>query len=154
MDETHIKRNGTWVYLYRAIDWHGHTIDFLLRQKRYAATAKSFFQREMRHNGEPEKMTLDKNPINKATVTNLNTSRTERRILKRSIKSLNNLVEQDHRLIKTHTKSMLGFRNFHAAQRTIAGMKSVRMIQKGQIQGFDKTLSTFHNFARLMETCA
>jgi len=31
MDETYIKVNGQWKYLYRAVDKEGATIDFLLR---------------------------------------------------------------------------------------------------------------------------
>ncbi len=34
MDETYIKVNGKWVYLYRAVDKEGHTIDFMLSEKR------------------------------------------------------------------------------------------------------------------------
>ncbi len=33
---------------------------------------------------------------------------------------------------------MLGFKNFFSAKRTIAGIESVRMIQKGHIGGFDE----------------
>ena len=33
---------------------------------------------------------------------------------------------------------MLGFKNFFSAKQTIAGIESVRMIQKGQIDGFDE----------------
>ena len=36
MDETYIKINGKWVYLYRAVDSCGNTIEFLLRQYRDA----------------------------------------------------------------------------------------------------------------------
>jgi len=43
MDETYIKINGTWVYLYRAVDSLGNTIEFLLRKHRDAAAAKAFF---------------------------------------------------------------------------------------------------------------
>jgi hypothetical protein len=34
MDETDIKVNGQWKYLYRAVDSSGQTIDFLLTAKR------------------------------------------------------------------------------------------------------------------------
>ena len=43
MDETYIKLNGKWVYLYRAIDKYGDTIDFLLRAKQDTVAAKAFF---------------------------------------------------------------------------------------------------------------
>lgn len=155
MDETYIKLNGKWIYLYRAVDKYGNTIDFLLRQKRDASAAKAFFKRAIRNNGEPEKVSMDKSGSNKAAVTAINKDKPEEEKIEiRQIKYLNNIVEQDHRFIKKRTKPMLGFKNFHAAQRTISGIESIRMIQKGQINGFDKKLSTFHNFVNLMDKTA
>jgi transposase-like protein len=49
----------------------------------------------------------------------------------RSSKYLNNLIEQDHRGIKSRTGPMLGFKNFGAAT-TIAGIELLRRIRKGQ----------------------
>ena len=60
MDETYIKLKGKWVYLYRAVDSQGDTIDFLLRAKRDAAAAKAFFKKAIKHNGRPAKVTIDK----------------------------------------------------------------------------------------------
>ena len=34
MDETYIKVKGKWVYLYRAVDSHGDTLDFMLSERR------------------------------------------------------------------------------------------------------------------------
>jgi putative transposase len=34
MDETYIRVNGAWKYLYRAVDKQGQTVDFLLTAKR------------------------------------------------------------------------------------------------------------------------
>ena len=42
VDETCIRVKGKWVYLYRAIDSSGATIDFLLSAKRDAAAAERF----------------------------------------------------------------------------------------------------------------
>jgi transposase-like protein len=43
VDETYIRVKGEWVYLYRAVDASGQTIDFLLSTKQDAAAAKRFF---------------------------------------------------------------------------------------------------------------
>ena len=50
----------------------------------------------------------------------------------RSSKYLNNLIEQDHRGIKSRTRPMLGFKNFESAAITIAGIELLRRIHKGQ----------------------
>ena len=34
MDETYIKVKGEWIYLYRAVDKEGNTVDFLLTKRR------------------------------------------------------------------------------------------------------------------------
>lgn len=60
MDETYIRLNGKWVYLYRAVDKYGNTIDFLLRAKRDATAAKAFFKKAIKNNERPEKVTVDK----------------------------------------------------------------------------------------------
>ena len=68
MDETIIKINGAWKYLYRAVDKEGKTIDFLLRAKRDKIAAMRFFEQAMQDNGIPEKVTMDKSGANKAAI--------------------------------------------------------------------------------------
>jgi len=50
----------------------------------------------------------------------------------RCSKYLNNLIEQDHRGIKSRTRPMLGFKNFASACTTIAGIELFRRIHKRQ----------------------
>ncbi len=50
----------------------------------------------------------------------------------RSSKYLNNLIEQDHRHIKSRTDVMLGFKRFRSAATTISGIELVHRIRKGQ----------------------
>lgn len=57
MDETYIRLNGKWIYLYRAVDKYGDTIEFLLRARRDGTAAKTFFRKAFKENGIPEKVT-------------------------------------------------------------------------------------------------
>lgn len=151
MDETYIKLNGKWIYLYRAVDSQGYTIDFLLRAKRDAVAAKAFFRKAIKSNGRPTKVTVDKSGSNKAALDHCNKNvADEERIEIRQIKYLNNIIEQDHRFIKKRTRPTLGFKSFGSARATIEGIESVRMIQKGQINGQTANNSSFGNFVSLM----
>ena len=49
-----------------------------------------------------------------------------------SSKYLNNLIEQDHRNIKSRTRVMLGFKRFRSAAITISGIELMHRIRKGQ----------------------
>jgi transposase-like protein len=59
VDETYIKVNGQWRYLYRAVDTQGQTVDFLLSENRDRAAAVRFFKKAIGNNEVPEKITLD-----------------------------------------------------------------------------------------------
>ena len=50
----------------------------------------------------------------------------------RTSKYLNNLIEQDHRNIKSRTNVMRGFKRFSSAATTIAGIELMHRIRKGQ----------------------
>jgi len=131
MDETYIKVNGIWKYLYRAVDKEGKTVDFLLTAKRDKTAAKRFFDKAMKANGVPEKVTMDKSGANKAAMDDINDGRTIP-ILIRQVKYLNNIVEQDHRFIKRITKPMMNFKSFGSARHVLAGIELMHMISKGQ----------------------
>ena len=51
----------------------------------------------------------------------------------RQSKYLNNIVEQDHRAIKRIVRPMLGFKSSRCASILIAGIESMHMIKKGQL---------------------
>jgi IS6 family transposase len=54
VDETYIRVNGRWCYLYRAIDSTGATIDFLLSAWRAAAAAQRLFRQALREPSHPQ----------------------------------------------------------------------------------------------------
>jgi putative transposase len=132
MDETYIKVKGVWKYLYRAVDKQGQTVDFLLTAKRDKAAAHRLFDKAMRHNGDPEKVAMDKSGANKAAIDGINKDR-DVPIEVRRIKYLNTIVEQDHRAVKRVTGPMLNFKAFRSARKVLAGIELMHRIRKGQM---------------------
>lgn len=151
MDETYVRVRGNWTYLYRAVDKHGNTLDFMLSKHRNADAAKKFFARALATNGIPEKIVIDKSGANKAGIREIN------KILKRfgcpvsvqtiQSKYLNNLIEQDHRFIKRRVRNMGGFGSFRGAAATLEGIEVANMIRKRQFEY--PRFSGFQQFALL-----
>ena len=133
MDETYIKVKGQWTYYYRAIDKQGQTIDFLLTAKRDTKAALRFLKKAINENRKPSLVNIDQSGANHAGLKQLNRDQ-KTRIKIRQCKYLNTIIEQDHRRIKRLTRPMLGFKNFYAAQRTLAGIEVMAMIKKGQMK--------------------
>src|SRR5262245_5461458 len=133
MDETYMKVKGQWYYLYRAVDKHGQTIDFLLTEHRDTEAALRFLKKAIRRNGLPETMTIDGSDANEAAIKRSNEEHGTA-IAIRQVKYLNNVVEQDHRGVKRVTRPMLGFKSFEAAQDTLVGIELMHMIKKRQLR--------------------
>ena len=132
MDETYVRVKGAWKYLYRAVDKAGATVDFLLTARRDRKAALRFLCKAIRHNGTPEKITIDKSGANAAALESHNTEH-EAGIQIRQVKYLNNIVEQDHRAITRLVRPMLGFKSFWSAAVTLTGIELMHMIRKGQL---------------------
>ena len=130
-DETYIRVKGEWRYLYRAVDKHGQTIDFLLTEYRDERAAKRLLTKAIRRHGVPEKITIDGSAANEAAIRSDNEAHGTA-IEIRKIKYLNNIVEQDHRAVKRVTRPMLGFKSFEAAHNTLVGIELMHMIKKRQ----------------------
>src|SRR5918996_3889956 len=104
LDETYINVKGRDRFLYRAVDSTGQTIDCLLTDRRDAAAAKRFFRRALLNDGNsmPRVINVDKNPAYPHAVEDLKLEGAiGRRCRLRQCKYLNNVVEQDHRNVKT-----------------------------------------------------
>ena len=135
MDETYIKVRGRWVYLYRAVDKAGRTVDFFLSRNRDVNAAKAFLRSAMKHMGRPTKITLDAYAASHRAVREMQeTGELSQGVKVRSSQYLNNLIEQDHRRVKQRIRPMLGFKRFDNAVVTISGIELAEKIKKGQFK--------------------
>jgi transposase, IS6 family len=128
---------GRWCYLYRAIDSAGATIDFLLSAKRDANAAKRLFRKALSSASHPQPRVIntDLAPIYTSAIPTIKEEGLLRgRCRHRPVQYLNNIIEQDHRAIKRRVHAKQGFREFHAARRTIQGYEAMHMIRKGQVR--------------------
>lgn len=72
MDETNVRVKGEWVYLYRAVDKFGMTLDFMLYGRRNKKAATTFFARALERNGLPRKIVIDRSGANTAGINEIN----------------------------------------------------------------------------------
>jgi transposase-like protein len=141
VDETYIKIKKQWMYLYRAVDSSGNTLDFLLSPTRNAKAAKRFLLKTLAssHTSAPRVINVDKNAAYPNAFNELKADGSIAECCKlRQVKYLNNLIEQDHRFIKRLTKPGIGFFSLETEWRTLQGYEIMNMLRKGQVQGVEK----------------
>jgi len=149
MDETYIKVKGRDMYLYRAVDKFGNTVDFLLNRRRQKMSAQKFFNKAIGNNGKPRIVNIDKSGSNNSAILTVNKrSLSTKKIKIRKVKYLNNIIEQDHRRIKRRIRIMTGFKEFESAQRTLSGIEVVSIIKKDQI--INPCSTSFKTFCSLV----
>jgi transposase-like protein len=141
VDETYVKIKGAWMYLYRAVDSQGNTLDFHLSPTRDTQAAKRFFSKVLgaSHTISPRVITVDKNAAYPRAFHELQAEGAiPASSALRQSKYLNNLIEQDHRFIKRLVKPGMGFASLETARRTLQGYELMNMLRKGQVQGVKK----------------
>jgi transposase-like protein len=131
VDETYVKVQGQWQYLYRALDRDGNLIDARLSDTRDLAAAEAFFRSAWAVTGvTPSRITTDGHDAYRRAIRNVFgdwvTHRTNR--------YLNNHLEQDHRGIKQRYRSMGGFKHGHTAARFCLTFDEVRAFLRPQSQ--------------------
>ena len=135
VDETYIKIKGENMYLYRAINSEGNTIDFYLSCKRDAKAAKCFLKKALTscHATKPRSITANGDKAYPVAIREL---KEEQCIPLRVKKYLNNIIEQDHRFIKKRIRNILELKSLQTATKMIAGIEAMYMVKKGQtLQG-------------------
>lgn len=151
VDETYLKIKGIWHYLYRAIDKSGQTLDWMLSKQRNKKSAKRFFKKLLnnQHTVDPRVINVDKSPTFPPALSELPASGAASAHIKlRTIKYLNNSMENDHKSIKSKSRYRQWYQSFDTARNALDGMETMRMIQKGQIRFVGKDIVKQHQFIK------
>lgn len=124
-------------YLYRAVDKQRKTVESLFQTTHGIAAAKAYFRKAVASSAPrwPHKITLD---VHKQSHWALRWLRRKGRrwryVMVRTCQYLNNIVEQDHRAIKSGCRPMLGFKSYQTATVTLAGLEFAHRIRKRQFK--------------------
>lgn len=122
-DETYVKVEGCWYYLYRAIDREGNLIDAWLRETRDFEAAKQFVVQALAIiEKPPQRVTTDGHFASpRASCETLGEN-----VLHRCSPYWNSQLEQDHRGIKQRYYPMQGFGSLESASRFCHAFEEVR----------------------------
>jgi putative transposase len=140
VDETYIKVRGQWMYLYRAIDSLGDTVEFFFSEHRDLLAAKRLLRKALARHGRPERVVIDGSQTNDEAIRSCDlesrlggrSGRALKPVRIRKSQYLNNRIEQDHRRIKRRVRPMLGFKSMASAETILAGIEMVHMMRKRQ----------------------
>ena len=129
VDETYVKVNGRWTYLYRAIDQYGQVIDVLLSARRDLAAARAFSTEALATGAVPVEVTTDRAPAYPRVLDELVPC-----ALHDTEQYANNRVEADHGRLKARLRPMRGLKTFRSARILAAGHAFVQNIRRGQYE--------------------
>jgi transposase-like protein len=130
VDETYVKVNGIWRYVYRAIDQYGQVIDVLLTGRRDAAAARRIFTRALRTlKVIPTEVVTDAAPVYPAVLDKLLPSAWHH-----VEQYANNPIEADHGQLKQRLRPMRGLQTDRTAQVVIAGHAFIQNLRRGHYE--------------------
>src|SRR5688500_1491254 len=129
VDETYVRVDGRWQYLYRAIDRNGHLVDVRLSDTRDLAAAEAFFRAAETGTGvTPHRITTDGHDAYPRAIRAV----FGEEVTHRTNRYLNNHLEQDHRGIKQRYRPMGGFKLGTTAARFCRLFDEVRAFLRPQ----------------------
>ena len=130
-DETYLRVDGHWCYLYRAIDRDGNLVEALLSKKRDMDAAQRFFARALDTAGHaPEQVTTDGHDAYPRAIRETLGSG----VRHRTSRYKNNRIEQDHRGLKQRYYPLRGFSSFASAARFCTAFEEQRQYFRAATQ--------------------
>jgi IS6 family transposase len=130
VDETYIKVNGVWRYVYRAKDQYGRVIDVLVSTRRDAEAARRFFRRAIATlKVKPTEVVTDAAAVYPAVLDEL-----VPQAWHHVEQHANNPIEADHSQLKHRLRPMRGLRKDNTAQVVITGHAFMQNLRRGHYE--------------------
>jgi transposase-like protein len=127
VDETYVKVNGVWRYVYRAVDQYGQVIDVLVSAHRDANAARRFVRRALTTSKfTPSEVVTDASPVCPAVLDELIPSAWHH-----VEQYANNRIEADHSPLKHRLGPVRGLRTDRTAAIIITGHAFVQNLRRG-----------------------
>ncbi|GAA4562554.1 IS6-like element IS6100 family transposase [Micromonospora coerulea] len=130
VDETYVKVNGVWRYVYRAVDQYGQVIDVLVSARRDADAARRFFRRALSTvKVTPAEVVTDAAAVYLGVLDEL-----VPQAWHHVEQYANNPIEADHSQLKHRLRPMRGLRTDKTAQVIIAGHAFMQNLRHGHYE--------------------
>ncbi|WP_434778002.1 IS6 family transposase [Neisseria sp. Ec49-e6-T10] len=122
LDEVFCKINGQTVYLWRAVDQDGQTIDILVQKKRDSHAAKRFLKKLRKQGGQPRLLVTDKLKSYIKPCSQLFPS-----VIYTRNKGENNRAENSHQVTRLRERKMRKFKSIKQAQKFLTNFAKLHL---------------------------
>ncbi len=129
VDETYVKVNGVWRYVYRAVDQHGQVIDVYVSTRRNITAARTFFTSALASHGRPAEITTDLAAPLLRVIDELIPE-----AFHDTEQYSNNRIENDHGRLKARLRPMRGLRTDRTASVVIRGHAFIQNLRRGHYE--------------------
>ncbi|MCP3938366.1 MAG: IS6 family transposase [Actinomycetia bacterium] len=129
VDETYLKVNGVWRYMYHAIDQHGQVIDVYVSKRRNIAAARHFFTSSLADHGRPAEVTTNLAAPLLCVIDELIPE-----TVYDTKQYSSNRIENDHGRLKTRLGPMRGLRTDRTASVVIRGHAFIQNLRRSHYE--------------------
>ncbi len=129
VDETYVKVDGAWHYLYRALDQFGQVIDVYASKRQDRQAARRFFREALATGVAPVEVSTDRAPVYPRLLDEL--APAARHVTDRYA---NNRVEADHGRLKARLHPMRGLKRDRSLRIIAAGHAFIQNLRRGHYE--------------------
>jgi transposase, IS6 family len=131
VDETYVKIQARWHYLYRGIDREGQVLDCWLSRTRDLAAAEAFFRRTISSTGcTPEHIVTDKAAFYPSAIRTCAPGAKHTATGFYNPVTSTNRCERNHGYVKSRIRPMRGIKSFDCATRLFPALDALQLVER------------------------